>query len=138
MEHPRSRSSRESRKHANLSVSTSSYQNFLSAAPSARSASSSSVLSARFASDRSQIGSPTQSAVAPPLSRLYIPSTTPHGHTNLLHLACINGDKQSVIRLISGTASDSSPYLSKSEKGSHSARASMNSLNVQSAVSGMA
>ena len=79
----------------------------------------------------------SSSAGAHNLSRLTIPTVTPHGFTNALHIACVNGDKQFIIKLISGTQSSSTSYLSgqnKSDKGSVSVRASMNSLLVSSAA----
>ena len=67
------------------------------------------------------------------ISRLTIPTVTPHGFTNALHIACVNGDKQFIAKLLTGNSSSSYlPGYNKSEKGSASVRASMNSLLVSS------
>ena len=140
-------SRRPDHRDANTRNYTSSHHHFSSNQRSNRSSSSMAFesSSARFSSsagiglsDRSQIGSPTASFAAPSLSRLTIPYVNPHLHTNALHLACVNGDKQLLIKLV--TSSDASGLnlhtSSRSVDRGNGSRASMRSMNINTYFTG--
>ena len=82
--------------------------------------------------DRAQLGSPTASFAAPSLSRLTIPHVNPNARTNALHLACINGDKQLVIKLVNssdGNLSSRSVDRNSGNSARNSTRSAKNVFN---------
>ncbi|XP_063718896.1 inversin-like isoform X3 [Symsagittifera roscoffensis] len=84
--------------------------------------------------DRAQLGSPTASFAAPSLSRLTIPHVNPNARTNALHLACINGDKQLVIKLVNssdGNLSSRSVDRNSGNSARNSTRSAKNVFNGQ-------